>query len=431
MTYLQELIPDSNRLEGRFARRAGSGAKARYMAEAYRSGFIGAFLDREDQPAWARRAAQYLADEFRRDTPGGKKLFSDVAGQLADGDGECLPNCRHALELWEAGGRKGPEPYSNEQDYGSCVDCSAAEHESTMFGWRAAHPSLINTSEIFLHAAAMLKYANRGYCSDGWSGSGIASVARKVGCAFRIKYDLPGGSVDFTDDDQNEQIVARTWCSRGIPAWMVDHTQKNHAYADGAITSYDGDHRGFLKILKAGGVLHAGGTRTSGGSRPFTRGGTGAHMQSTVGADDSEECRKWFKDSHNITWATGDFPLINHQTWGPGWSGECADTYWPKHLWGPKPQGAWVCSAAWWLSDVEYAWLPWAKGFPGTGPTPGPGPVGPAVAGTLHAEQVGPVIAIRGGFEVTVAPNQPPGKFPYIIAPDGSGKYRPVPKPIL
>lgn len=421
-TFLQEIIPSNNRIEVAFARTHNGAAKGNLLEGAYNAGFIGAFKDQTDQPTWARRAARYLRDDFHHNTPGTKKRFSDVASQLADGDGESLPNCRHALELWAAGGKPQPEPFSCYQDYGSCVDASCSEHETAMFGWRAARSQF---NETFIHSAAWYKYADRGYCSDGWSGSGIAAVARRVGCAFRTKYQLPGGEIDFTDDDQNENIVARQWCRSGIPSWLKTHTQTNHGYQDGAITEYDGDHRGFLKVLKAGGVLHAGGVRTSGGSKPFTRGSTGAHMQSTCGADDSEACRKWFKDTHNITWEAGDFPLINMQTWGAGWRGECADQYWPTQLWGPKPQGAWVCSAKWWLSDVEYAWLPWAKGFPGTGPVPLP--PHPPLAGTIYAEQAGQVIAVRGEIQLVEG-----GKtFAYIIVPDGAGKYRPVPKPVL
>ena len=426
--FLRSLIPDSNRLEVAFARSNGvAHDKAGLLEAAYASGFVGAFVDKEGQPNWARRAARYLKDEFlspvHSDVPGTKKLFSDVASQLADGDGERHINCRHALELWEAGGRQGPKPYSCNQDYGSCVDASCSEQETAMFGWRARQPSF---GEIFKFAAAWYKYANRGYCSDGWGGSGIATVARRVGCAFRTKYQVGSVNVDFSDDDENENIVARQWCRSGIPADLAAYTQANHGYADGAITNYDGDHRGFKKVLKAGGALHAGGVRTSGGSKPFTRGGTGAHMQSTVAYDDTEECRKWFADNHNITWAADDFPLVNHQTWGPGWRGECGDAYWPP-FWGPKPEGAWVCSAKWWLSDVEYAWLPWAKGYVGVGPTPVPTPI-PLLSGTLYAEQVSSaVIAVRGEIQLPADL----GGHSYIVVPDGTGKYHPVPKPVL
>lgn len=421
--FLRELIPDSNRIEAAFASGGNPGHKAGLLEANYGAGFVGSFKDIDDCPNWARRAARYMRDDFFDNTPGRKKLFSDVASMLADGDGERHVNCRHALELWEAGGRQGPEPYSTDQNYGSCVDASKSEDETTMFGWRAAQPQF---REVFKVAAAWYKYANRGYCSDGWGGSGIAAVGRRVGCAFRMKYTVGSVDVDFTDDDENENIVARKWCRSGIPADLAEYTQKHHGYEDGAITAYNGDHVGLKKVMKAGGTLHAGGVRTSGGSKPFTTGRTGPHMQSTVGYDDTEECRQWFKDQHGITWAAGDFPLINHQTWGRGWRGECADQYWPTHLWGPKPQGAWVCSAKWWLADVEYAWLPWAKGFPGIGPGPAPQPTIPLLTGSLYAEQVSPsLIAVRGELQLPADL----GGHSYIIVPDGHGKYFPVAKP--
>ena len=138
--FLANLIPDSNRLEVAFAR---AGTKTNLLEAAYApdSGFIGAFIDADGQPSWARRAARYMADEFLYDTPGRLKYFGDVLpGLTDDGAGKVLANWRHALEAWEANGRQGPAPFSNDQDYGSCTDASAAEHECSLFGWRAARP---------------------------------------------------------------------------------------------------------------------------------------------------------------------------------------------------------------------------------------------------------------------------------------------------
>lgn len=429
--FLRDLIPESNRLNIAFARSGSLGSKARMLEDQYGAGFVGAFVDKDDHgPTWARRAARFMKDDFFGNTPGRKKLFSDVASQLANGDGERHVNCRHALELWEKSGRKGPKPFTTSQDVGSCVDASASEHETSMFGWRVMQPTI---REAFAFAAAWYKYANRGYCSDGWGGSGIAAVARRIGCAFRTKYELPGLTVDFTDDDENENIVARKWCRSGVPDVMAEYTQQHHGYEDGAITSYDGDHGGFKKVLAAGGALHAGGVRTSGGSKPCTPGRTGPHMQSTVGYDDTDECKQWFADK-GVKFASGDFPLINMQTWGSGWRGECADEYWPTHLWGEKPEGAWVCSAKWWLGDVEYAWLPWAKGYPGTGPGPTPSPIAisPPLIGSLHAQTVAPgQIAIRGEIDLVLPAGVAAGSHKYIVVPKADGTYQFIQKPVF
>lgn len=385
-TFLQRLIPADNVIEvalTRATREAASNVIQAAYAEG--SGFIGCFIDQDGQPDWARRAARYLDDQWRFEGSGKTKLFGDVLPSIADdGAGKVLVNFRHALDAWLAGGQKGVEPYTAQQDYGSCVDASVGEHESALFGWRAVHPEF---GEAWKYSSAWYKYAERGYCSDGWNGSGAATAAYKVGCAFRIPYSIGGNSVDFTDDDQNEKIVARTWCRSGVPDWLKAHTLANHAYEDGAITRFQGGVKELRALFAAGGVIHTSGTRTSGGSKPFTIGSVGPHMQSGVGCDDSEEFRRFCKDVIGTTTRSNDFPVIMNQTWTTTtgqWKGECADKYWPE-WWGRKPAGAWV----WWASDVlnrlscDYAWLPRVKGFPGTPPVP-PQPTLPRIDGALR-----------------------------------------------
>jgi hypothetical protein len=423
---LRSLIPDSNRLEAAFARSSNGSHKGNLLAAAYDAGFLGAFVDDENQPDWARRAARYLDDEFMHDSPGKIKLFGDVTPMLGDGDGECHINCRHALELWHKGGEVGPKPFTSYQDYGSCVDCSKAEGCTGLFAWRVAQGGF---NETFLFPDAWYNYADRGYCNDGWTGGGIATVARRFGCAFRTQYKLAGGEIDFTDDDVNEKICARQWCRTGAPQWLHDHTMANHAFDDGAITKFQGSKAEVKKAMKAGAFLHHGGTRTSGGPKPFTIGSTGPHMQTTCGYDDTDEARKFFRDK-GFSIADDDFPVVNHQTWGPQWRGETADEYWPS-WWGPKPEGAWIWRASDMLSRIgfEYVWLPWVKGFPATGP--GPSPLHPPLSGDVYVEQAGQVFAVRGELELNLPANQPAGKYPFIIVPDGQGKYRAIAKPVL
>lgn len=421
--FLASLIPESNRLDLPFARGlfATQSLESLYSVE---SGFVGAFIDNDDQPTWARRACRYLDDEFLHDTPGRLKYFSDVLPQLADdGAGKCLANFRYALDLWHEAGKPGVEPYTCQQDYGSCVDASCSEQEATLMAVRIA---LFGKPESWKQTPAWYKDANRGYCSDGWNGSGIATVARQVGVAFRTKYQIGSNSVDFTDDDKNEQIVARTWCRSGIPSWLREHTQANHAYEDGAITRFEGGVKELRALFAAGGVIHTSGTRTSGGSKPFTIGSVGPHMQSGVGCDDSDEFRKFCREIIKVTPRANDFPVVMNQTWGPGWRGECADQYWPA-WWGRKPQGAWV----WWASDVinrlscDYAWLPWVKGFPSDTPLPPPVQKAPPISGLLHGELTNGRIVIRGELAMD--------KWRYIAVPDGTSgqNFKIVEKPSL
>lgn len=370
---LGHLVPMSNM----FSLPAVAAATATEFIEAMYdpdlSSFIGVFLNNcADMPDWAKRIAEWDRREFFKDSPGKIKLFGDL-NLGDDGAGKEFCNWRYALELWVANGRQGPMPYTCQQDYGSCVDASAAEHTTTMLGWRAAVPAL---NEVFVNSAAWYWYADRGFCGDGWTGSACARVALARGIAFRKKYEIGGNSVDFSEDDSNEQIVARTWCRNGIPSWMAEHTQKNHAFEDGSITEFNGGVKELRALLNAGGTLHTGGVRTSGGPKPFTLGRTGPHMQSVIGGDDSERYKQFARDKIGVTLGENDFAVAFHQTWGKNWRGECADEFWPE-WWGPKPEGAWV----WKASDVvKYfdgdmmAWLPMFKGVANVNPVPQPPP---------------------------------------------------------
>lgn len=406
---LADLIPLSNviSLPMMGAAQAAKALEACYDYET--SKFIGCFLDNDEMPSWARRIAAYNRDEFKHDNPNKKLKFSDVT-MYASGEGKAMPNWRYALDMWLANGKKGVEPYTNYQDYGSCVDASAAEHTTGMLGYRAVQPG---NHERYEDAAAWYWYADRGYCGDGWDGWGCAKVALKRGIAFRKAYDLPGGKIDFTDDDKNEQIVARQWCRTGIPSWMAEYTQANHAFEDGAITEFDGDIKGVREILAEGGIIHTGGTNTSGGSKPFAIGRVGPHMQSVAGGDDSEEYRKFCKDVIGVPARDNDFPVVFHQTWGSGWSGECADKYWPA-WWGPKPQGAWV----WWASDlVKYfrgdmmAWLPRFKGVPDLNPPQPPQPPVP-IPGPLPNNEF-----YFSGYVTAMQAGKPVGEFIMVPRP--------------
>jgi hypothetical protein len=462
--YLDKLIPKSNVLSQPFARGivASNLLEASYAAA---SGFVGVFIDRDDQPEWARRAARYLRDEFREFAQEAcKHIVRSVS--KADGHGKCLASFRHALDVWYKNGRKGVEPYSAQQDFGSCVDASGSEGDTQLVGWRAANPEVLQSwgeqPEEYIDPVAWYDYANREYCSDGWNGYGRAKVALQVGLAFRRAYKIGENSIDFTDDDKNEQIVARGWCRSGIPAWLKGFTFANHPFAPDAIMEFEGDQAEMLAVFDEGGYIHTSGTRTSGGSDPFLIGSVGPHMQTAHGGDDSDHCRKWCKEVWKVTPRTNDFPVVMGQTWGP-WSKALNPRLWPVGTdasgrvwtmaeiidrmkagtlaqafmdelaagwgWGLQPQGAWV----WWASDVlkrlscDMAYRPRVRGFKSTLPPPPP-PVqkAPLISGLLHGELLtNGRIVIRGDLAMD--------KWRYIAVPDGTDQenFKIVEKPAL
>lgn len=353
--------------------------------------FVGAFCTNTDSaPIWASKIAHYDRAQFHDNSPHKKTYWGDNNLPQA-GEGQAHINFRHTLDLWKAAGKPGVEPFTTSQDYGSCVDASCSEHEAALLGWRATQDRY---NEEWKQTPAWYKYANRGYCQDGWSGPGCANVARRVGIAFRVPYTQFG--IDFTNDDTNEEIVARRWCRSGIPKEIATHTQAQHPYENGAITEFVEDAKSLRTMFANGGILHTGGTKTSGSPMMFSVGPVGPHMQSFLGCDDSDEFRKHCQDVLKIKPRANDFPVIGSQTWGANWNGEVADRYWPAH-WGQKPQGAWVL----WASDVisfyrgdSYAWMPWTTGFPRTTPIP---PVPVPVPGPTPT----PSITVRGTIKIT------------------------------
>lgn len=426
---LMRAIPVTNEFNVRAFKR-GTTQRAKVLADVYssRTGFVGAFTRGGDVPSWSRNLADYHRDEFHAEGTAGKTKYSQIADTLPKFtiDTRAI-NCRHALEKWVKDGNRNVMPYSEQQDYGSCVVASLAALLTSILGWRAANSSLLKIAEEYIHPADWFVYSFRGYCGDGWDGWSCASMLRKYGTLLRRPYESGNSKIDLTDDDFDEQTFARTYCRSGAPQWMKDIAIASHPMEADGVFEFDGDTPAdMMNILASGGGLHFGGTNTSGGSKPYTVGSVGPHEQTCYGADGSEEFRRFSQDVIGTKLADDDFAIINDQTWGEGFDGECADKYWPS-FWGTKPQGAWVWKASqllrYFKGDIM-AYLPKLKGLPGV-PVPPPGPIpNPPIAGRLYVESS---TIIRGELSTDG------GKYKYIVTPDDTqvGKYKIVDKPDL
>lgn len=430
--FVLDRLPANNVLDVRSYRMASSPtAKTNALADAYSpgAGFAGVFMADKGQPGYddqtreAKEIGNYFRDKFHAEAPSGHPTWlGEVAGGLRSGDGGCRMNHRAALEVYFKSGKKGVEPFSTAQDYGSCVDASWSELVCALLGIRAADPQY---REVWKSSASWYAYALRGFCSDGWNSFACATASRKIGIALRCVYELAGLSVDLTDDDRSENTMARTWCRNGPPQVMRDYTLANNPWEPGAIVEFEGSLKELKDCFASDGVLHFSGTRQSGGSKPFTPGSVGPHQLGAYGYDDSDEGRKFFQDVVGYKLDSDDFAVHCGQTWGPGWSGECADKYWPPH-WGPKTQGSWICSAKWFLKNLslDTVLFPKLKGVPGDPLPPTPTP-SPALVGTLYGETIpSGKIAIRGELSLPIGGTD----YRYIVVPDGNGAYKPVPK---
>lgn len=436
--FLQNLIPSSNRIEVAFAR--GLGKKSALLESLYSTGFVGAFLVNRkniqadvDTGGWVQQAGEYLRDEFLANREKYRSQFlSDIAGRLkaAEFDG-CYMNHVPAITLWLENGKLSVRPFSCDQGYGSCVDASLSELLTAILGIRIV---VLKKREVWKHPAAWWAYSLRGYCSDGWNAWGAATAITKLGVAFRMLYELTK-DYDLRDDDENEQLVARTWCRNGPPEELRQFTKANHPIDPTKVVEFDGGLKELVQAFANHGVLHFSGTRVSGGSRPMTPGNVGPHQMPAYGCDGSEEIRRHLKDKCKVTLADDDVAVHCGNTWGQNtgeWSGECADQYWPPH-WGPKTPGSWICSGKWFMSSLSQDMVYLPEAFPGFAGEPLPPPVteNPPLTGTLFAEKTETTIAIRGGLRLNV-PAGTSGLFDYIVVPsDQPGEYKPIQKPVI
>ena len=360
---LAKLIPSSND----FSLRALEGdAKTSALEAAYEQGFTGCF-DGPENEGWAKRIASYDNDEFLYDTPQKNKYFSEIFDSLsADEADGCHVYTKHAFEQFKA---SAAHPDSDDifgvvQNHGICVDSSNVEMKAGLLGVRAADPLI---AEILKYLPAHYAYAERGYCSHGWGMGSCARVNSQVGWCPATVLEIAGNELDWREEDAHEYAVARDWCRSGLPEWLKAYCREHYPWEESAVTRFDGGLDALRKLFQNKGQFHHGSNSTSASGKPNRWKRIGGHAQTACGGDWSDECLKWFADK-GYRLDDGDFWVPNHQTWGR-WSGQLDADLWPEHLWGPQPDGAWVCGAKDLLKRVSgYAYLPLLKGVPGAGP---------------------------------------------------------------
>lgn len=355
---LANLIPDNNSMKLQAVR---SGSQT--IDQAYESGFVGAF-DTHDE-IWAQKVSEYDRDEFMGDTDGEHK-FSEIHDSLLKDEADgCHVYTSQAFATFNRD--KAPDAvdwlFKGQQDSGCCVDACNVALKQGVFGIRAADPQY---SEIYKWLPAYWTYQYRGYCGAGWSGSACATQNKRYGAALARRYDIQE-QFDFSTENITERYVTSTWCRQDCPQWLADYAIENHPWDSNAITYFDGAVDALKTLFQNKGQYHHGSNATSASSKPNTWKRIGGHMQTAFGGDWSDKTRGWFADK-GCKIDANDFWVPNHQLWGPSWSGQCGDSYWPS-WWGPKPEGAWVCSAKELLARVDgYAYLPGLKGVPGLAP---------------------------------------------------------------
>jgi len=359
------------------------------------------------------RAARWHRDKFRDDHGRDTHLLTDYWDDLAvDAETENgYVASKDAFATFERDRADDAQDWLFRffQNSGCCVGASGVLKFHGLLGTRAANPA---NGESFRYLMAMWAYAFRQYCHAGWYMAAHASVTAKHGYCFALPtiagYDYGG------ENDSERLTTNRPWCAQGPSYRIQEHVKKQGWRVEpGAISEFNGGVEGIRRLVQSRGQLHHGSNHTSASSTPNRLKRIGGHAQTMFGADWSEDCLAFFADQ-GIRYTADDFPCLNHQTWGGGWSGAVSDRFWYP-AWGPKPEGAWICSAKQMVKYFSqgYAYLPKFKGLPADNPPPPPPPEDEVnVTGQLHTDSGE---AVRGDVVVHLAGK----RYRYIWTPAG------------
>jgi hypothetical protein len=402
-------------------------ARGNAIATAYAGGYQGCYLPTDE--GVRGRAARFYRDEFRDKAGKQDYLFAGDDRPLAGTETGYIAS-KDAFTSY-ARDRDTNHPdwlFKFAQSSGDCVGASGVEMLQGLLGTRAMDPA---NGEAYKLLAASWTYMFRGSCGQGWYGGAHASRMIEFGYCFADNYVLPDtGAVAYDDEQESETATVNTWC-RSQPDDFIALVRKNGWFFEpGAITEFSGGLPELKAVIQAKGQLHHGSNATSSG-RPDNVRSIGGHMQTMFGGDWSDAALKWFSDK-GVAFTVDNFACCNHQTWGPGAGTDPA--WWPTHLWGPQPEGAWIVGAQKQLRYFAegYVYLPRLKGIPsGTPVPPPPAQEWPEITGELFGDVLpNGQVAIRGVPTVTVASKTQDGDYPFLVepVPGKPGRFRLTPK---
>ena len=295
----------------------------------YEAGSHYCFVDVDGVPGWMRKIeARALAEfTFNVDNPALSNVFpSELYGT---GKGKRATNYRYYTKAHT-------DAWKMSQSYGNCTAVSLAELMGASWEFDRVVKGEAHIPMEYRPGSA-LYYAARGHRGQGMALSTAGNCAVKVGISLRKPYC--NGEYDLSDENDDE-AYGNKWY-RGAPDCVVDEVKTGGKIA--TYKRFDGDDQTVLDTLYNGAFLHNGSTNTGGDGDPVGRlKRIGGHAQGIIGYDDTDEFREFYQEK------TGkrlrEAVVIWDQTWG-NWN---SVSNWPEHLWGEKPEGAWVIT----LSDT-------------------------------------------------------------------------------
>lgn len=292
------------------------------IEQAYAAGFCGAFCDSDESPTWARRIARY---QDRQAAAEGIAQFAAVFPAAFAGAG----SGKRAI-YWNYARRLHPEALGGQQITGNCVEASNGWTTLTMLLATAIY--LLGKPFQFEALGSTLFYAFRGHCGQGMNLGTAAAAHAKYGWAVRRRY----GDVDLTDI-RADQEFSMQHC-RDPETRLREILAETSRTPIGRTSRFDGGREGAMDVLYCGGVLHTGSSYTAAknGDPISSLARIGAHAQSCIGYDDTDEFREWYRRTTDQ--AVTEPVFLFDQNWGPV---RYVQKNWPP-FWGAQPEGVFV-----------------------------------------------------------------------------------------
>jgi hypothetical protein len=227
-----------------------------------------------------------------------------------------------------------PRPcFAVKQITGNCVE--ASNGDVTLTHLLGVSIVLLKQPFEFEGPGSTLFYSRRGHCGKGMNLADAASAHLEDGTAWRKIY--LGGKYDLRDSIKDQQLSMRT--CRSPKTAMADLWAECRKTPVGTVARFTGGAQEACDILYAGGALHTGSTATAArdGDPVCSGARVGAHAQTCIGYDDTEEFRRWYQSTTGKRLTEPVF--IFDQTWG---SAPYIKKNWPAHLWGRATPGMFV-----------------------------------------------------------------------------------------
>jgi len=344
--------------------------------QVYQMGFFGAFGP--TGPEWMKKIweeDQDLVGQFRG--------LEHVAIPRAEWRGKRATFWNHYMELQPADALRG------NQDTGNCTSWSGRAMLNCCLG-ADIKKRLERQKWPGARIGTAMMYANRGHSGAGMTlARAIDAVANKYGISIQKSYC--NGQYDLTAEDADEGYGVSWW--RGVPDCVLEETRQHKLLAWDRVTDEDKS----MSYLLDGRFLFHGSQYTArpSGNLISSLQSIGGHAQAVLGYDDTDEFKQWYKENTGQT--LNDYVVIHDQSWG-NWN-QIPGSKWPDHLWGQKPEGAWVVTGRDYMRIVnqwgdQYAALD-VGGFPDDSPPPPPPPP-PATWLAVAVWDVSPTTGVVG-----------------------------------